>query len=197
MNCFYLIITFVDINIALMRILPDNSAGLIIDIQERLLPHIYEGDALILNTVKLIKGLTLLNLPLLTTQQYSKGLGETVKPIADSIPAFSYIEKISFSCCGEPAFIGALKNTGRRCVIVCGIEAHVCVLQTCIDLLAQGYLPVIVEDCVSSRRINDKDIAIERMKKEGAIITTYESILFELTQKAGSETFKSISGIVK
>lgn len=180
-----------------MRILPDNSAGLIIDIQERLLPHIHESEALIQNTVKLIKGLTLLNLPLIITQQYTKGLGATVKEVIDSYSGFSYIEKVSFSCCGEPLFTEALTKTGRRFVIVCGIEAHVCVLQTCIDLLEQGYIPVIVEDCISSRKLNDKKIAIERMKKEGAIITTYESILFELTQKAGTDTFKSISGIVK
>jgi nicotinamidase-related amidase len=90
-----------------------------------------------------------------------------------------------------------IEQLAKKNIILFGIESHVCVLQTCLDLLASGKRPVVVEDCVSSRKANDKLIAIGRMKQEGAIITTMESLLFELTRKAGDVTFKSISGIVK
>jgi nicotinamidase-related amidase len=180
-----------------MRILKENSAGVVIDIQERLLPHIYEGEQIVSKSLKLIEGLQLLDVPLIVTQQYTKGLGPTVAPVPQKINDFNPIEKISFSCCGEPVFMNELNSTGRKYVIICGIESHVCVLQTCLDLLANGKIPVIVEDCVSSRMIGDKKVAIERMRQEGAIITTLESILFELTVAAGTAVFKGISGLVK
>ena len=90
-----------------------------------------------------------------------------------------------------------LKDSGKKNVILCGIESHVCVLQTALDLLTNGFQPVLIEDCVSSRNLNDKNIAVERMRQEGAIISTYESILFELLEISGTETFKEISKIVK
>jgi nicotinamidase-related amidase len=180
-----------------MRILKENSAGVVIDIQERLLPHIYEGEQIVSKSLKLIEGLQLLDVPLIVTQQYTKGLGPTVSPVQEKIRDFHPVEKISFSCCGEPVFMNELNSTGRKYVIICGIESHVCVLQTCLDLLANGKIPVIVEDCVSSRKIGDKMVAIERMRQEGAVITTFESILFELTGSAGTAVFKGISGLVK
>jgi nicotinamidase-related amidase len=90
-----------------------------------------------------------------------------------------------------------LKESGKKNVILCGIESHVCVLQTTLDLIENGYQPVLIEDCVSSRNLNDKNIAVERMRQEGAIISTYESILFELLEVSGTEKFKEISKIVK
>jgi nicotinamidase-related amidase len=104
---------------------------------------------------------------------------------------------MSFSCFDEPIVREHLNSLNRSIIILFGIEAHVCVMQTCIDLIENGYKPVIVEDCVSSRNINDKKISIERMRQEGALVTTYESLLFELTRFAGNEVFKRISGIVK
>jgi len=112
-------------------------------------------------------------------------------------PDFRHTEKITFSCCDEPAFNDELNRLGKQAIIICGIETHVCVLQTCLDLVALGKKPVIVEDCVTSRKSGDKKAAIKRMRSEGAIITTMESILFELTRTAGNPTFKGISGIVK
>jgi len=180
-----------------MRIIKEETSAVVIDIQERLLPHIYEGDILLRNCLKLLAGLKILSVPIIITQQYTRGLGPTVPSIVELFPEFRYIEKISFSCCEEPAFEKEITLAVRQDIILCGIESHVCVLQTCLDLLAGGKRPVVVEDCVSSRNPNDKRIAIERMRQEGARITTLESILFELTRKAGNETFKSISGIVK
>jgi nicotinamidase-related amidase len=180
-----------------MRILKDDVVAVVVDIQERLLPHIYHWEQTLQNCLKLIDGLQVLAVPMLVTQQYTKGLGNTDPSIVNKITGFSHVEKNTFSCCGEPAFLEKLSSFGKKCIIVCGIEAHVCVLQTCLDLLEEGYIPVVVEDCVSSRKPNDKAIAIERMRQEGARITTIESILFELIQSAGTDTFKLISKIVK
>lgn len=180
-----------------MRILAEDTVGLVIDIQERLLPHIFKYEELLHKTSILIEGLKVLNIPILVTEQYRKGLGETVPVIAEKIDSFQPMEKMSFSCCDDIIFIDRLKNSGKKNVIICGIEAHVCLLQTTIDLLEKGYQPVVVEDCTSSRKMLDKFIAIERMRQEGAIITTYESILFELTQVSGTDQFKAISKLVK
>ncbi|MFW5877819.1 MAG: hydrolase [bacterium] len=180
-----------------MRILQKETAAVVIDIQERLLPHIYEGKTILHNCLKLIEGLQILYIPVITTQQYTKGLGATEPSIVDKFSEFNYIEKTSFSCFEEPAFKEEITILNKQNIILCGIESHVCVLQTCLDLIDDGFRPVIVEDCISSRRRDDKIIAIERMRQEGARITTLESILFELTRRAGNETFKRISKLVK
>lgn len=180
-----------------MRILKEQAAAVVIDIQEKLLPHIHECDVILNNCLKLIEGLRILSVPLIITQQYTRGLGPTVPSIIQAIPEFRYIEKISFSCCGEPVFEEAIANLDKTYFILFGIESHVCVLQTCLDLIVAGKQPVVIEDCISSRKPNDKLIAIERMRQEGARITTMESILFELTRVAGNEIFKKMSGIVK
>jgi len=180
-----------------MRIIKENTAAIVVDIQERLLPHMYQWEQVLQNTLKLIEGLQVLSVPVIVTQQYTKGLGQTDSSIVNKIPSFTHIEKITFSCYGEPAFKEKVSDMGKKNIILCGIEAHVCVLQTCLDLLEADYVPVVVEDCISSRKMADKLTAIERMRQEGARITTLESILFELTQCAGTEIFKSISKLVK
>lgn len=180
-----------------MRIIKEQSAGLIIDIQEKLLPHIHDNDALLARTDILIRGLQILDVPMLVTEQYTKGLGFTVEPVKSLFREFSSSEKISFSCCDDPGFFEKFKSLNRRFVIIAGIETHVCVLQTVLDLLEKNYLPVVVSDCVSSRNTQDKEIALRRIEKSGGIVTSAESILFELTRFAGSDTFKSISRLVK
>lgn len=180
-----------------MRILKDRSCLLVIDFQDRIFPAIHEHQKLLVNVPLLITGMKALDLPVLVTEQYTKGLGTTVGPIAEALGPTSRIEKFSFSCCDEPKFNLDLATSGRENVIITGIESHVCVLQTAIDLMRQGYHAIVVEDCISSRKPNDKMIALERMKKEGVTLTTYESILFELLRYSGGETFKTISRLVK
>ena len=180
-----------------MRILPEDTAALVIDIQEKLLPHIDNHQELIKNCQTLLSGLTILDIPIVITEQYPKGLGPTVTAISQLIPEFKPIEKLSFSCCGNDHFLKTLHTLGKRNISVCGIEAHVCVLQTVIDLIERGYHPVLIEDCVSSRKPSDREIALKRLARERAIITTYESILFELCQVAGTDEFKAISKLVK
>jgi nicotinamidase-related amidase len=171
--------------------------ALVIDIQEKLFPHIDNHPDIKTNCKILMSGLKVLGIPVVVTEQYPKGLGSTIKDISHLIKDFSPIEKLSFSCCGEKKFIEALHDYGKRNIIICGIETHVCVLQTVMDLIERGYHPVIIEDCVSSRKPSDRETAIKRMAREGVIITTYESILFELCEVAGTDQFKQISRLLK
>ncbi|MCX6248541.1 MAG: hydrolase [Bacteroidetes bacterium] len=180
-----------------MRILKDRSAALIIDIQERLYPFIFENENLTKNVTRLIEGLKIIGIPIFITEQYVKGLGPTIEPVATLLGSHPRIEKMSFSCCDEPRLMEGIAVTGKENIIIAGIESHVCVLQTVVDLHRNGYHPVVVEDCVSSRNENDKRTAIQRMRQEGAIITTTESILFELLRYSGTEQFRGISRLVK
>lgn len=180
-----------------MRILKEDTIGLFIDIQEKLFPHMQEMDQLEQNLITLSAGLKVLEIPFLVTEQYPKGLGITILPLKMAFCDYLAIEKMSFSCCDEPRFTNTLSAADRKNVILCGIETHVCLLQTALDLLQAGYQPIVLEDCVSSRKISDKHTAIERMRQEGVIISSLESILFELTRFSGTETFKAISKLVK
>jgi nicotinamidase-related amidase len=180
-----------------MRIRRENTIGLFIDIQEKLFPHMYEKEHLEQNLVKLSAGFISLEIPFIVTEQYTKGLGFTIAGLRTAIADSPAIEKVSFSCCDESAFADSLKSTGKKNVIICGIETHVCVMQTAIDLIQAGFQPVVIQDCVSSRKLSDKIIAIERMRQEGAIISSLESILFELTRYSGTDTFKTISKLIK
>lgn len=180
-----------------MRIIDANTIALMIDFQERIFPAIAGNEHLAVRVPKLIEGLKIQGIPILVTEQYVKGLGPTVPAIAGALGGIRRIEKSSFSCCDDPGFMNELTEAGRKFVVVAGVETHVCVLQTVIDLIRNDFLPVVAEDCVSSRNPNDKQIAIMRMRQEGAIITTYESILFELLRYSGTDRFKAISRIVK
>lgn len=180
-----------------MRINKEESVGLVIDIQERLYPHMDQKEGFLDKSLTLLEGLKVLEVPVLLTEQYPKGLGQTIEQVRLALEDLSPIEKIAFSCCDEAAYREKLGQVVRSNVIICGIEAHVCVLQTVIDLLGMEYQPVVVADCVSSRNPEDKKVALERMRMEGAIITTCESILFELVRMAGTDKFKAISRLVK
>ncbi len=180
-----------------MRILKNKTIGIFIDIQEKLFPHMQEKEILIKNLIKLSTGLKILNVPIIVTEQYPRGLGFTVTPLKDALEQLVPIEKTAFSTCDEPQFMKVLNESSKKNVILCGIETHVCVLQTSIDLINRGFIPVVIEDCVSSRKTSDKNIALERMRQEGVIISSLESILFELTRYSGTEIFKSISNLVK
>ena len=180
-----------------MRILKEKTAALIIDFQERIFPVIHENEMLAKNVPILIEGLKVLEIPLFVTEQYVKGLGMTIPAIANSLTGIERIEKAAFSCCDEPRFMLELAASGKEFVLVAGIESHVCVLQTVIDLKHNGYYPIVLEDCISSRKPNDKLMAVERMRQEGIIVTTCEAILFELPRYSVGETFKAISKLVK
>lgn len=180
-----------------MRIIRENAVAVIVDVQERLLPHIDDNTALTSNLITLVKGLNILGVPVKITEQYKKGLGETIPSLRELLPGSWETEKLAFSCCDEPAFVQELGSHTQQTVILAGIEAHICVMQTAIDLKALGYKPVVVADCVGSRVAANKAIAINRMLHEGITVTSCESLLFELCRFAGTDSFKAISKLVK
>ncbi len=181
-----------------MRILAEETMALVIDYQERLVPVINNSEELIRKSSILVKGLKALGIPMVVSQQYTKGIGMTVPAIAEAAgEEFAYLDKVTFSCAEDEELLHTISETGRKNIILCGIEAHICVLQTAIDLITKGYNVVLVEDCIGSRRENDRVVAVRRAEAEGAVITTCESILFELTRVAKTEVFKIISGLIK
>lgn len=175
----------------------ESTALLIIDLQERILPAISEIETVILNTLKLINGFKTLNVPIYYTEQYPKGLGTTESRIKEALNNASAISKMSFSCVGAGELFNELKEKNITQVVVCGVEGHVCVQQTVMDLLANGFQVDVAADAVSSRKKFDFEIALKRMQSNGAEVTTTESILFELLSVCGTDEFKSVSKLVK
>ena len=174
------------------------KAGLVVvDVQERLLPPIFEQQRVVQNTVRLIQGATVLRVPIFATEQYRKGLGATVPEVAGAIPGFAPMEKLAFSACGATGFIPALKRKKVSEAILCGIEAHVCVSQTCLDLLDEGFRVFVVADAVSSRTPENCRFGLDRMRAAGAVIVSTEMVLFELLEQAGTAEFKQILNLVK
>lgn len=180
-----------------MRILKEDTIALAVDFQEKLMPVMACAEELEARTNILLKGLRTLEVPTLFTQQYTKGIGMTVPSLFEAAGTKEYFDKITFSCWDDEAIRNAVEASGKKNVIICGIESHICVLQTCMDLKEAGYTPILVVDCMSSRKESDKEIAILRAQQEGILLTTTEAILFELTRKAGNPTFKEISRLIK
>lgn len=188
------------------RLKKDDALLVMIDFQERIMPAMDSREALEDASVRLVKGCRAIGVPVLVTQQYTKGLGATIPALDNALtegfagvePAsYTPVEKTTFSAMGTPEFVDSLKAGGRRTVIIAGIESHVCVQQTVIDLLDAGYTVFVAADCVSSRKPEDRRMAKSRMRAEGAVYTTMESILFELCVGAKEPGFKEISAIVK
>ena len=177
-------------------ILPQNSALVVVDAQERLMPVIHCNEVVSRNISTLVQGMNVLQVPVLCTEQYPERLGSTIADIkchlrCDPLP------KLTFSCFGVEEFNTALDTVNRTNIIVVGVETHVCVLQTVLDLLARGYSPYVVADAVSSRTEQNKEIAISRMAAEGARIVSVEMVLFELLGKAEGDSFKQILQLIK
>ncbi len=178
------------------RLDPGSAALLVVDIQEKLLPSIQEAQACEAAARRMIDAAQVLNVPVILTEQYPAGLGPTCGPVRSACGDAPRFEKLLFSACIAPV-MQAIENLGRRQVIVVGIEAHVCVQQTVLDLLRLAYVVHVCADAVSSRRTLDRDIALDRMRQAGAMVTTTESAIFELLGQAGTEQFKRILKIVK
>jgi len=173
------------------------AALLVVDIQERLLPAICEKERVVENTVRLLKGAEILKLPVFATEQYRKGLGATVSAVAAALPGLEPVEKLAFSACGAPGVIDSLKAVKVTDIVLCGIEAHVCVSQTCLDLLDKGFRVFVVADAVSSRTPENCFIGLQRMRDAGAVIVSTEMVLFEWLEKAGTKEFKQILALVR
>jgi nicotinamidase-related amidase len=170
---------------------------LIIDIQKRILPVIKDYELVVENTLKLIKGFKAIGLQIYFTEQYPKGLGPTEDQIVNELEGIKPIEKMTFSCSGAGELFNIFNTKRHSQIVVCGIESHVCVQQTVLDLIENGFQVNLAADAVSSRKEKDYNIAISRMRYHGAEVTTTESILFELLNICGTEVFKQVSKVVK
>ena len=175
----------------------DNAVFLIIDVQEKITEVMGNKQELLDKLNRLIRGMQILDVPTLITEQYPKGLGPTIDMITTLLPNISATEKRVFSCCGDPNFMERLDATGRGNVIVAGIETHVCVYQTVTQLLEANYQVEVVADAVDSRNSFDKEVALQKMQARGAELTTVEMVLFELQRVAKGDQFKQISQVIK
>ncbi|MBS3964328.1 MAG: isochorismatase family protein [Methylomonas sp.] len=178
----------------------EQSLLLVIDVQTRLLSAMADSDAqeVTANTVKLLAAAETLAIPVLLTEQYPQGLGASHADIAHAMPdAARCFAKTAFSCCGAEGLIAALQVSARSQVVLTGQEAHVCVLQTALELLAAGYAVFVVEDGVCSRSARHKDNALARLRQAGVVIVNYESVLFEWLQDARHPQFKTLSALLR
>lgn len=173
------------------------SALVVIDIQERLMPAIHEADRVVRNAGILLKAAHALSVPILATEQYPRGLGPTIPAVADQLPADTAIEKLTFAATGEAVFLDRLAMLSRRQIVLCGTEAHVCVLQSALGLLEAGYEVFVTADAVSSRTPANAAAALERLRGEGVRIVTTEMVVFEWMERAGTPQFKAVSALVK
>jgi nicotinamidase-related amidase len=169
----------------------------VIDLQDGLLPKIRMADEVMARAIKLIRFARLLEIPILWTEQYPKGLGPTNAAVAKELEGLKPIAKVAFGCFGAPEFVGALKDTGRKQPLVAGIEAHVCVMQTVLSALSSGYEVYVPNDAVSSRHEHDYNAGLARMQVSGATIVTTEMAIFEILRAAGTPEFKKVLPLIK
>lgn len=175
----------------------DRSALLVVDVQERLAPAVLEPERVIRNAGILIEAARRLGVPILLSEQYPKGLGPTVAELRALAPEGANFAKITFSCAAEPAIRRRLEDFGRDHVVVCGMEAHVCVLQTAFGLKARGLVPFVVADATSSRRAENRDAALARLRDYAIPVVTTEMVVFEWLARAGSDEFREISRLIR
>jgi len=175
-----------------MLIEREHSSLLVIDIQERLLPHIHEGETVLANAVWLVKLAQRLGVPAMFSEQYPKGIGHTVAALRGLTFPEAVAEKLHFSCVAAQCLDG-LAGSERPQVVVAGTESHVCVLQTVLDLRAQGKEVFVVADAVGSRKPADKELALARMRSYGVHIVSREMVAFEWLKQAGTDEFREIS----
>ncbi|MDA8432660.1 MAG: hydrolase [Nitrospiraceae bacterium] len=169
----------------------------VVDIQERLASVMGERKKVVDNCLHLVELCKLLDVPVLLSEQYPKGLGPTVPEIREALVPYAPLEKITFDCCKGEGFPERLAALGRKKIILAGMETHVCVLQTCIGLLKDGYAVHAVNDAICSRTKENWETAIEWMRDAGAVVTCTETVLFQMLERAGTEEFKVISKRIK
>lgn len=169
----------------------------IIDVQGKLAQLMHDKETIFRNIEILIKIARALDIPILWCEQNPKALGATIPQLAELLCDIEPIDKFSFSCCGDSKFVEKLKAAGRNQIVLCGIETHVCVCQTAIDLINDSYEVYVVADAVSSRTAENKAIALERMRGESAVIVSTEMVLFELLKTAEHEKFRELAKLIK
>jgi isochorismate hydrolase len=185
-------------NLDRYRLDREKAVLLVVDVQQKLIPSMDPAvyASILRNIDLLIKGTAELKIPVLATEQYSKGLGKTVPELSAACESI-VVEKMTFGCCGEPEFLERLRDLGRSQVIVTGMEAHVCVYQTVLGLLEGGYGVHLVRDAIISRGKIDYLSALDNAARAGAVVTTAETVLFQLLYTAAAPEFKAVSGMIK
>ena len=178
---------------------PERCALIVIDIQEKLLPPIFEKERLVRNAQLLIRLAGILKMPTLMSTQYSKGLGNTIPDIASMLPDVEPLEKMAFSCFGSDVFCSALKRVpgNRNTVLLCGMESHICVAQTALAALREGYLVHVSADAVSSPTELNWKIGLDRMRAAGAVISSTEMMIYEALRSSGTSEFKDMLKYLK
>ena len=179
-----------------MLIARERSLLLIVDVQERLAPAIADSEAAIKRMVVLLAAARELTVPVLASEHYPKGLGRTLPVLAQEFGPDDSMEKIHFSCWSEPACRERIEATGRDHIIVVGMETHVCVMQSALEMRAAGFVPFLAADAVASRRPRDKDVALQRLSKAGCQIVTSEMVLFEWLRKGGDDEFRRLLPLI-
>ena len=175
----------------------NNALLVIVDIQDKLAVVMKHKEKIVNNCLHLIEAAKLLNIPIVVTEQYPKGLGHTIKEIKEALPSYEPLEKVTFDCCKGGSFLKQITSLKRKQIILSGMETHVCVLQTCLSLLKKKYSVHLVSDAVCSRKKGDHLTGRELMRDAGAVITCTETVLFQLLEKAGTLDFKAISKRIK
>ena len=175
----------------------ENCIFAIIDVQDKLVKAAKGGESLAENVSKVAKAAQILDIPVIITEQYPKGLGATVAQVKNALSNAKLIENTSFSAMNEPEFENELVNIGKTQILICGIETHICVLQTAADLLSKGYEVYVLKDGVSSRKEFENDTGIELLKQYGAKITCTEIVLFEWLKTSKNPNFKQIQALIK
>lgn len=175
----------------------ESTVLVVVDVQGKLATLMHDNQTLFHNLTTMVKGCRLLDTPILWLEQIPEKLGATVPELARELSGFSPVRKSSFSACGEPEFLAALEQTGRKQVLLCGIETHICVYQTAMDLLATGHGVEVVVDAVSSRTLHNKKVALDKMSARGADLTTVEMALFELMKSADAPRFRDVAQLIK
>jgi nicotinamidase-related amidase len=176
------------------RLRAENSVLVVIDLQEKLLAKIPSANTVVRDAGFLLDVATLLDVPVRATEQYPKGLGPTTPAIARRLPAV--VEKTAFSCCGAGTFLEELEMLQRQQIVLIGIEAHVCVMQTALDLIEAGLHVYLPADALSSRFPLDREFALRRMERAGAEVTTVEAIAFEWLRDSTHSHFKTVSQLM-
>lgn len=179
-----------------MLVKRENSCLLVIDIQERLHPIMSNADEVMTNTAMLLESAKVLDVPVLTSEQYPRGLGSTVEALQEHLSG-DVVEKLTFSCASEPTYLAAFKALKRPQAILCGIEAHICVTQTALELVALGVEVFVVSDATGSRKPDNHRVALARLAQAGCHVLPTESVMFEWLHAAGTPEFKTISKLVK
>jgi nicotinamidase-related amidase len=175
----------------------ENTGLLIIDVQEKLMQVMGQRQRITDNITKLVLLSKLFDFPVILTEQYPKWLGPTTPEVAESLPAYQPISKLHFNCCDVDAFNHRLDSEGLSNVIITGVESHICVFQTCASILDKGYRVHVPQDAVDSRTDENWRVGLDLMKQAGAVITSTETIIYQILKKAGTNEFKQMLKIIR